>query len=154
MSVTAGSTVTSVNAALKSGGAISGRVTAATGGTDLSGICVDATSSADDSVGSAVTGVDGTYTVIGLPTGSYTVEFYTDDTDDYYGCGNSGNFLDQWYDNQASASSANPVSAPPIHRDVGQRRAADRWGHQRPGDRGHRWDRSERHLRGRRGQCR
>ena len=106
VSVTAGSTVTSVDAALQIGGAISGRVTAATGGTDLSGVCVDADDSSGDTVASAYTGVDGTYAIIGLPTGSYSVAFATD-------CGNAGNFLDQWYDDQASRPRPTRCRSPP-----------------------------------------
>ena len=51
---------------------------------------------------SAITGNDGSYTIIGLPTGSYTVEFTN--------CENSGDFANQWYDNQATESTADPVA--------------------------------------------
>jgi hypothetical protein len=100
--VTAGSATVSINAALVSG-AITGTVTAATGGADLGGICVDVQQTVGTGFGSATTRADGTYTVTGLKSGSYSVEFFT-------GCGNSGNYLTQWYSGQASEGSATPVS--------------------------------------------
>jgi hypothetical protein len=102
VTVTAGATTTSINAALISG-AITGTVTAATGGADLGGICVDVQQTVGTGFGSATTRADGTYTVTGLKSGSYSVEFFT-------GCGNSGNYLTQWYNGQASEGSATPVS--------------------------------------------
>ena len=100
--VTAGATTASINAALISG-AITGTVTAATGGADLGGICVDVQQTVGAGFGSATTRADGTYTVTGLKSGSYSVEFFT-------GCGNSGNYLTQWYNGQATETSAVPVS--------------------------------------------
>ena len=100
--VTAGATTASINAALISG-AITGTVTAATGGADLGGICVDVQQTVGAGFGSATTRPDGTYTVTGLKSGSYSVEFFT-------GCGNNGNYLTQWYNGQATETSAVPVS--------------------------------------------
>jgi IPT/TIG domain/Carboxypeptidase regulatory-like domain len=100
--VTAGTTTPSINAALISG-AIAGTVTAASGGADLGGICVDVQQTGGAGFGSATTSVDGTYTVTGLKSGSYSVEFFT-------GCGNSGNYLTQWYNGQATETSAVPVT--------------------------------------------
>src|SRR5450631_3805837 len=102
VSVTAGVTTPSINAALISG-AITGTVTAGTGGADLSGICVDVQQTVGAGFGSATTRADGTYTVTGLKSGSYNVEFFT-------GCGNNGNYLTQWYNGQATETSAVPVS--------------------------------------------
>jgi hypothetical protein len=101
--VTAGVTTGSINAALITAGTISGTVTAATGGADLSGICVDVTQIGGSGSGAATTLANGTYAVTGLRTGSYTVEFFAN-------CGNTGNFLTQWYAGQASEGLANPVS--------------------------------------------
>ena len=100
--VTAGATTASINAALISG-AITGTVTAATGGAELGGICVDVQQTVGAGFGSATTRADGTYTVTGLKSGSYSVEFFT-------GCGNSGNYLTQWYNGQATETSAVPVT--------------------------------------------
>jgi hypothetical protein len=101
--VVAGSTTSPINAAMQLPGSITGIVTAATGGAPLSGICVNVTSEGDSGGGFAITGADGTYSVSGLETGSYDVEFSP-------GCGNSGNFLTQWYDNEDSADTADPVA--------------------------------------------
>ena len=102
VSVTAGSTTSGINDDLAVAGAISGTVQS--DGTDLAGICVSAqaTGSSGGS-GFATTGSDGTYSITGLPADDYEVEFST-------GCGNSGNYETQWYDNVSSESSATPVS--------------------------------------------
>ena len=104
VSVAAGGTASSINAAMQPGGTITGTVTAAVGGADLGGICVDASQSGGGpGSGFATTATNGTYSVTGLPAGSYTVEFHT-------GCGNSGNYVSQWYNDETSFGSANPVS--------------------------------------------
>jgi uncharacterized protein YodC (DUF2158 family) len=100
VSVTDGSTTSSINAAMVVAGIISGTVTAAAGGADLSGICVDASG---PSSGSAVTASNGTYSITGLASGSYDVEFSSE-------CGNTGEYASQWYNDETSQSSANPVS--------------------------------------------
>ena len=66
----AASTTTTTLAATT--GTISGKVTAFGGGAELSGICVYAYGPTGDSGGST-TGSKGTYSVSGLPAGSYTV---------------------------------------------------------------------------------
>ena len=102
VSVTAGATTSDIDDALAGGGTITGKVTAATGGAALSGICV-AAAAAGSPVGSvATTASDGTYSIAGLPTGSYTVEFYG-------GCGTAGDYLAQYYNDQTSQGSADPV---------------------------------------------
>ncbi|HLN07099.1 MAG TPA: carboxypeptidase-like regulatory domain-containing protein, partial [Acidimicrobiales bacterium] len=71
----------------------------------LEGICVDAFGiSPNVGSGFAATAANGTYTVTGLPAGGYTVEF-----SGIY-CGNSGNYLPQWYDGQSSDASATTVN--------------------------------------------
>ena len=104
VSVTATMTTSSINAALAAGGTIAGTVTAATGGADLTGICVNAFTSTGSlsPAGNTTTAADGTYSITGLSTGSYDVEFST-------GCGSTGNYLTQWYDNEPSPTSANAV---------------------------------------------
>ena len=78
-------------------------MTAATGGAAQSDICVYATDTSGDRLGSATTADDGTYTITGLATGSYDVEF----TD---ACGSTGDFLLQWYDDHATELTSTPVS--------------------------------------------
>ena len=104
VSVTATKTTSSINAALAAGGTIAGTVTAATGGADLTGICVSVFTSNGllSPAGNATTAADGTYSITGLSTGSYDVEFST-------GCGSTGNYLTQWYNNEPSSTSANAV---------------------------------------------
>jgi peptide/nickel transport system substrate-binding protein len=85
---------------------ISGTVTDATTHAGLPGICVNAFSSgAAGSLSSpgTTTAADGTYTISDLSTGSYNVQFST-------GCGNSNNYLTQWFNAQTSQSSATPVT--------------------------------------------
>ena len=101
--VTAGSVTASIDAALQAGGTIAGTVIVA-GGAALSGICVAASqNNAGGGSGFATTASDGTYSITSLPTGSYSVQFYT-------GCGNSGNYLTQWYNNETSSGTADPVT--------------------------------------------
>ena len=90
-------------------GSISGTVTAAAGGGDVSGICVDALTSDGTLtlVGSATTAADGTYAISGLSAGNYDVEFSV------AGCGTTGSYLTQWYNNATTSSTAHvvPVTA-------------------------------------------
>ena len=91
---------TTVNAALDRGGSISGTVTDAETGEALSGIDVavlDATTG--DYVSSGYTGVDGTYTVGSLRSGSYKVRFYA----------YNGIYQNEWYDNKEDFESADLV---------------------------------------------
>ena len=94
---------------------ISGTVTDATTHAGLPGICVNAFSSGagGNLSSSGTTAADGTYTISNLSTGSYNVQFST-------GCGNSNNYLTQWYDAQTSQSTATPVTvssgtSPPVN---------------------------------------
>ncbi|MGD0882985.1 MAG: carboxypeptidase regulatory-like domain-containing protein, partial [Acidimicrobiales bacterium] len=104
VSITGGSTIGSIDAQLVTGGTISGTVTAAEGGAPLAGICVAVDGPGYGqpgftSAGTAVTASDGTYTVTGLAQNQYTVEFSE-------GCGNSGGYATQWWEDASSANSA------------------------------------------------
>ena len=80
---------------------------AAVGGGDVSGICVDALHPRMGTltlVGSATTAADGTYAISGLSAGNYDVEFSV------AGCGTTGSYLTQWYNNAASSSTAHVVA--------------------------------------------
>ncbi|HEX9034977.1 MAG TPA: carboxypeptidase-like regulatory domain-containing protein [Streptosporangiaceae bacterium] len=80
VAVTTGKTTKGINAVMRPGGSIAGKVTDSHGN-PLQGICVDA--SAGFQYGHGVTGADGTYRIGGLFAGSYTVQFSP-------GCGNNG----------------------------------------------------------------
>jgi hypothetical protein len=77
VSVTAGTTTTGIDGALTDDGGISGTVTAASGGGDVSSVTVDIYDSTGNTVTSTTTASDGTYTVIGLTPSAtgYTVCF-------------------------------------------------------------------------------
>src|SRR5258708_6509290 len=78
------------------GGTITGTVTAATGGSALSGVCVRAVqTNGGTGNGTARTGATGTYAISGLPAGSYDVEFYG-------GSPWGGNYGPQWDQGQRS----------------------------------------------------
>ena len=96
--------LTGVNETLPAAVAISGTVTS-NGTTGVGGICVSASAIAGSNFGSALTASDGTYTIGGLTSGSYTVVFNT------AGCG-SGGANSAYAENLTYASSANaPQSA-------------------------------------------
>jgi hypothetical protein len=88
--VTQGATTSGIDGSLPPGATISGTVTSATTGKPLRGICVEINSA--DNFGFAVTAKDGTYSVDQLPVDTYQVEFAG-------GCGNSGSFAPQAYNN-------------------------------------------------------
>jgi hypothetical protein len=76
VSVTAGATTSGVNAALALGGRVTGTVVADAGGAPLAGICVSPIStSSNSSLFRPQTASDGTYSVAGLPVGTYKVKF-------------------------------------------------------------------------------
>jgi hypothetical protein len=77
-------------------GSISGRVVGAGDGTPISGICVST-----DTGSSGVTGVDGTYVLTGLETGTYRVRFSD--------CSPQPRYRTQWYLQADRQESATPV---------------------------------------------
>lgn len=99
VSVGDGADVTGIDASLQSGGQISGTVSSGATGAALSGLWVFVIDSSGDSVGSAQTDSNGTYTVSNLPTGTYTVEFY-----------GTGSYVSQYYNDESSYANADPVS--------------------------------------------
>ena len=139
VTVVAATTTPSIDTAMVVGGMITGTVTAAVGGADLSDICVEASDGLGD-YGDASTASNGTYSVTGLPTGTYTVEFSD--------CEDTGGYLDQWYDNKLSQTSAVPVTvtAGTATPSISTRQWWSRDDH-RNGDRSSRRCRPERHLR-------
>lgn len=110
VAVTAGATTPNVDAAMHEGGQIEGQIVDAVTKAPLaySSACVyipaDEEYSHCDSPG-----LDGKYTIEGLPTGSYKVEFSA------YG----GNYLSQYYDDAASAAAATPVAVTALSAHTG-----------------------------------
>ncbi|MGZ6711199.1 MAG: carboxypeptidase regulatory-like domain-containing protein [Solirubrobacteraceae bacterium] len=100
VTVTAGSTTSGVDAALRPGGQITGTVTDAVTGSPVANECVGAFAGTSV-VGSATTDASGHYAVMGLAAGSYTIGFQT--------CG-GGNYLPQYYNNKPSPATADPVT--------------------------------------------
>ncbi len=104
VAVTAGGSTSGINATLSLGGTITGTVTAAAGGADVSGVCVVAFAPGDVqlSPASTTTASDGSYALTNLAPGSYQVEFTS-------GCGASVGYATQWYSASPTAASAVPV---------------------------------------------
>ena len=88
VAVSAGSTITAIDAQMVPGGSITGTVSDSSG-TAIAGICVNASSSDGSTSGAAQTAANGTYTISGLAQASYTVQF----TD----CGSTGSYATQYY---------------------------------------------------------
>jgi hypothetical protein len=104
--VTGGQTTGSIDAVMQPGGSISGTVTAAGGGA-LEGICVSATLPDGRGLGGTGAAADGSYTLIGLPTGGYLVNFFANG---FCPNGVPANYAGQWYDNQQFQQDASTVS--------------------------------------------
>ena len=98
-SVVAGQSATT-NVSLTLGGSITGKVTDVSTGLPVSGAYVEATATGG-SYFEAETDASGTYSIVGLATASYTVEFFAS---------YQGGYIEQWYDHQTSSGSADPVS--------------------------------------------
>ena len=108
VSVVVGQTTSPVDATLTLGGSITGHVTTA-GGKSPGGFCVLASGvSVGSTSGAATTAKNGTYRVTGLATGKYEVAFFP-------GCGNSGNYVTQWYNNKPFATGSTLVSVTDGH---------------------------------------
>ena len=110
VTVTAGTTTSSIDATMAAGGAVSGKVTAS--GSPLGGICVDLEGGPTQA--STTTAADGTYSLGGLSSGTYEVEFSAGSY-----CGNSGSYLTQWYKGASSESGATPIAVTTGHTTSG-----------------------------------
>jgi len=101
VAVTAGQTTSGINATLAPAGGVSGAVTNASAA-GLGGIFVVAylvNSSGWDWINSVQTGADGTYSLGGLPAGSYRVEFRDD----------AGAYATQYYNNKPTGELGDDV---------------------------------------------
>jgi hypothetical protein len=101
VTVTQGATTKLASVTLSTNGGISGTVTGS-GNAAIAGICVTATSPSAVAPVLAVTRAAGTYSVLGLTPGTYTVEFSS-------GCGASG-YRTQWWDGKGAQRNATPIS--------------------------------------------
>jgi hypothetical protein len=100
--VTDGQTTSNIDASLALAGQIAGTVTQVEGGSPVPDIVVAAFRLDGTNAGSDVTGADGTYSIGGLPAGSYKVKF----SDSY----TVPRYLDEYYDNVESFGDADAVS--------------------------------------------
>src|SRR5262249_37507943 len=92
--------LTGVNAYLKPGAGVSGVVTDSHGNA-LQGVCIRITNGHGNAF--AESGPDGSYSIVGLPADSYIVEFTG-------GCGSPGSLAPQYYKNESSLGSADPIT--------------------------------------------
>jgi 5-hydroxyisourate hydrolase-like protein (transthyretin family) len=96
-------TVTSgINAAMVRSGQITGTVTDSVTHAPVAGICADVLDSSGNNISLASTNGSGVYTITGLQTGSYRVEFFSQ-------CGTM-NYVTQYYNGKASLANADPVA--------------------------------------------
>jgi hypothetical protein len=96
--VTPGKITSGIDFSLAMGGNITGVVTAASNGTPLAGINVMAYNPASDTWHNANTMSDGSFTITGLPPGSFSVQIYY-----------AGNYLGEYYNGKYDENSAMPV---------------------------------------------
>ncbi len=92
--LTYGQVAAGIDVQLPTGATLSGTVTSAATGEPVKGVCVDLTGGATTNYFSApqTTDADGAYTFDQMPTGTYYAQFVA-------GCGNSGSYAPQGYDN-------------------------------------------------------
>ena len=102
VTVSTGATATGVDFTLSAGGTISGTVTRESGGTAISGADVSAHSDTGG-WGHATTATDGTYSITGLPSGSYRVRVEA----------SSQGFAEEFYNNTTDWEQATKVAVTP-----------------------------------------
>lgn len=98
VSVTQGSTTSGQNVGMQRGGTITGTVTDAASSAPLGGVCVSTPSASPGPL--SCSDATGAYAIVGLPTGSYDLNF--NDV--------GGTYLPQWYNGQSSQANATAVS--------------------------------------------
>jgi hypothetical protein len=103
VNVAAGSVTSGIDAVLQRSGQMTGRVTAADGGSPLSGVSVIAYNTNGSFVESDSTDATGVYTITGLTTGSYRLRFDPSS-------GTSLPYLGEYYNNKSSLATADPIT--------------------------------------------
>ena len=99
--VTAGKTTGGINIKLPADGVIAGLVTSS-GGSKLTGICVEGYSVATPGAYEIAITAKGSYKMVQLTPGAYKIEFVA-------GCGSTGAHAPQWWKKKTSRSSATSV---------------------------------------------
>ena len=102
VSVTGGETTQGINMSVTAGASLNGTVREEGSGLPLAGICVFAVSSDSELAGLALTDGDGDYSLAGLANEDHSVAFLDCQSPRYH--------LLEWYDDEASFSTAGPVS--------------------------------------------
>lgn len=108
--VTSGGTTEGVDAAMQTGGDISGRVTAAVGGAPVIGseVCAYRLDEEDQAEACGETYENGEYLILGLSAGDHKVEFRPGFSCDFEVC-TENEYEVQFYDGEPSMASADPV---------------------------------------------
>ena len=111
VTVTAGQTRAGINAALTTGGVISGTVSDAQTGTGADGAQVTVYDSSGSYVASGLAAANGTYSIGGLAAGSYRVAFS--------GGGANASYISSYYNGKSTLASADPVTVTVGHTTAG-----------------------------------
>jgi protocatechuate 3,4-dioxygenase beta subunit len=98
---TAGRQTSNVDAVLQVGATVSGTITDRASN-PVSGICIEVAGNNSDSANVGLDN-DGNYVINQLSAGTYQVGFTS-------GCGNSGSYAPNWYNNQPSQNTATPIT--------------------------------------------
>jgi phage gpG-like protein len=98
--VSVGSVTPGIDAQLKDGGRVTGKVTSAASHTAVDGVLVCAFTAATEIEGCGLTNGTGEYAITGLPSGSYRIGFN----------GEEAGYVIQYYVDQSSLSTATPVT--------------------------------------------
>ena len=117
INLTTAQTLTGINAAVQDGGQITGTVTDAATHQALTNVYVTAYDSSGNYVGYAYSNSSGAYTLTGLGTGSYRVEFNSF----------AGGYVSEYYNGKGSLSTADPVAVSRRSDHERNRRRAVQW---------------------------
>ncbi len=131
VAVTAGQTTANIDAELVVGGRISGTLVSSDGGNELQNFAIAVYEAAAPYryVTTGIVGPSlGSYTVVGLPTGSYRLWFVP-------ATGDPSRYLSEYYNNAATLEAATPVSVTVGQTTSGiKRRCSPGWDNHRAGD--------------------
>lgn len=106
--VSVGALTAGIDGVLPAGGRLTGTVTAAAGGASLADVTVTAYDASGEYAGAALTATDGTYTLGGLPSGSYRERFSVEAGSPF--APSPGNYAPQYDGGAESLASAEAVA--------------------------------------------